>query len=331
MKDKILENLASQCGLTYVTEPEAAAYGVFANFGLVVKHLVSEHQFILLVSARPTSNEGVNAMVASLNQFVSDRKKTVNHASYLDMVVTISIRDKGNNTISALKEAVEAATYFCNQYGFVPACKYCGNQTDLGFFAIGGNVDTMCTECFNNNQMQMSNKAMTEANKQFNLPLGVLGAVLGALAGGAIWIITYQMGFLLFITGAVIVFLSCMLLNKMGGKFTTGGLVTALIISFAMIFIAEYLALGISFFIELNGDGYSFGEAFSYLNLILFGDDYKIVFGYGTEMARIVNNARGEVASDLVYGVLSYAVAAVLFVVQYVKNKKVKYQAIRLG
>lgn len=53
--------------------------------------------------------------------------------------------------------------------------------------------------------------AMTEANKQFNLPMGILGAVLGALIGGIVWIITYQLGFLLFITGAIIVFCSCML------------------------------------------------------------------------------------------------------------------------
>lgn len=315
MKNKVLEDLSINCGLTYVQEPEVAAYGVFANFGLVVKYLASEHQYILLVSARPTSNEGVNAMIASLNQFVNDRKKTINHSSYLDMVVTISVRDMGNKTFPVLKEAVEASTYFCNQYGFVPACKYCGNQTDLGFFAVGGDVDTMCTACFNNRQMQISNKAMTEANKRFNLPLGILGAVLGALVGGIVWIITYQMGFLLFITGAIIVFFSCLLLEKMGGKFTAGGLVTALIISFAMIFIAEYLAVGISCYMEVSKYGISMGQTFSLMWDVIAED----------------SEARAELISDLVFGVVSYAIAAVIFVIQYFKNKKVRYQAIRLG
>ena len=66
---------------------------------------------------------------------------------------------------------------------------------DLGFFAIGGTVDTMCTQCFNKKQAETSNMAMTEANKQFNLPMGILGAVLGALIGGIVWIITYQLDF----------------------------------------------------------------------------------------------------------------------------------------
>lgn len=75
-------------------------------------------------------------MISSLSQFAGERKKTINYTSYLDKVVTISVRDVGKNTISALQEAVGAATYFCNQFGFVPVCKYCGNQMDLGFLLL---------------------------------------------------------------------------------------------------------------------------------------------------------------------------------------------------
>lgn len=51
-------------------------------------------------------------MISSLSQFAGERKKTINYTSYLDKVVTISVRDVGKNTISALQEAVGAATYF---------------------------------------------------------------------------------------------------------------------------------------------------------------------------------------------------------------------------
>lgn len=133
----VLQGLANNCRLQYVNEPEPAAFGVFDNFGIVVKYLASERQYIILVSAAATSDEAVNGMISSLSQFAGERKKTINYTSYLDKVVTISVRDVGKNTISALQEAVGAATYFCNQFGFVPVCKYCGNQMDLGFFAIG--------------------------------------------------------------------------------------------------------------------------------------------------------------------------------------------------
>ena len=327
--NSVLQGLAANCRLQYVNEPEPAAFGVFDKFGLVVKYLASERQYILLVSAAATSNEAINGMVSSLNQFAAERRKTINYTSYLDKVVTISVRDAGKNTIPALQEAVGAATYFCNQFGFVPVCKYCGNQMDLGFFAIGGTVDTMCTQCFNKKQAETSNLAMTEANKQFNLPMGVLGAVLGAFLGGLIWIITYQLGFLLFITGAVIVFLSCMLLKKMGGKFTVGGLVIALAASLVMIFVAEYLALGISIFIENGSDfNLSLGESFDLLNMILFDRSLSDI-GYG--MSDFIKEAHSGIAKDMVYGLVSYVVAAVLFIVNYAKEKKVKYQAVRIG
>ena len=325
--NSVLQGLAANCRLQYVNEPEPAAFGVFDNFGLVVKYLASERQYILLVSAAATSNEAINGMVSSLNQFAAERRKTINYTSYLDKVVTISVRDAGKNTIPALQEAVGAATYFCNQLGFVPVCKYCGNQMDLGFFAIGGTVDTMCTQCFNKKQAETSNLAMTEANKQFNLPMGVLGAVLGAFLGGLIWIITYQLGFLLFITGAVIVFLSCMLLKKMGGKFTVGGLVIALAASLVMIFVAEYLAVGINIFTQ-GDSGLSFGESFQFLNMLLF-DNSLSDFGY--RISSVVKDFKAEITSDMIYGLISYVVAAVIFIVDYAKEKKVKYQAVRIG
>lgn len=327
--NSILQSLATNCMLQYVNEPEQAAYGVFNNFGLVVKYLPSEHQYIILVSAAAPSNEAISNIVTSLNQFSAERQKTINHTSYLDKVVTVSVRNAGNNTLSALQEAVEAATYYCNQFAFVPVCKYCGSQMDLGFFAIGGTVDTMCTQCFNKRQAEVSNQAMEESNKQFNLPMGVLGAVIGAFLGALIWIITYQLGFLLFITGAVIVFLSCMLLKKMGGKFTTGGLVTALIVSLAMVFAAEYLAVGINIFIELGNElSLSFGDSFELLNMILF-DNRLSQLGY--EMSSFVKEAHAGIAHDMVYGLASYVVAAVLFIVNYVRERKVKYKAVRIG
>lgn len=323
--NSVLQGLAANCRLQYVNEPEQAAYGVFNNFGLVVKYLASEKQYIVLVSAGATSNEAINNIVASLNQFASERRKTINYTSYLDKVVTISVKNTGNNTLPALQEAIEASTYFCNQFGFVPVCKYCGNNMDLGFFAVGGTVDTMCTQCFNKQQAETSNMAMAEANKQFNLPLGVLGAVIGAFLGGLIWVVTYQLGFLLFITGAVIVFLSCMLLKKMGGKFTTSGLITALAISLVMVFVSEYLAVGINILIEC---GLSVGDSFEMLNMILFDSRLSSL---GSEMSSFVKEAHASIAQDMVYGIASYVVAAVLFIINYVKEKKVKYQAVRIG
>ena len=118
--NSVLQGLAANCRLQYVNEPEPATFGVFDNFGLIVKYLVSERQYIILVSAAATSNEAINGMIASLSQFASERQKTINYTSYLDKVVTISVRDTGKNTIPALQEAVGAATYFCNQFGFVP-------------------------------------------------------------------------------------------------------------------------------------------------------------------------------------------------------------------
>lgn len=71
----VLQGLANNCRLQYVNEPEPAAFGVFDNFGIVVKYLASERQYIILVSAAATSDEAVNGMISSLSQFAGERKK----------------------------------------------------------------------------------------------------------------------------------------------------------------------------------------------------------------------------------------------------------------
>ena len=79
----VLQGLANNCRLQYVNEPEPAAFGVFDNFGIVVKYLASERQYIILVSAAATSDEAVNGMISSLSQFAGERKKTINYTSFV--------------------------------------------------------------------------------------------------------------------------------------------------------------------------------------------------------------------------------------------------------
>ena len=64
------------------------------------------------------------------------------------------------------------------------------------------------------------------------------------------------------------------------------------------------------------------------MTAILKRDVYKRQ-GYG--MSSAIKELKSGMAEDMIYGLISYVVAAVLFIVDYAKEKKVKYQAIRLG
>ena len=115
----------------------------------------------------------------------------------------------------------------------------------------------------------------------------------------------------------------------MGGKLTVGGLITSLVISLVMVFVAEYLAVGISLFTQGGSElMLSFGDSFKLLNMLLFDNSLNDV-GYG--MSSAIKELKSGMAEDMIYGLISYVVAAVLFIVDYAKEKKVKYQAIRLG
>ncbi len=74
-----------------------------------------------------------------------------------------------------------------------------------------------------------------------NYGLGILGALIGALLGGALWFIVGYMGYIAGIVGFVIIYLSAFGFKKGAKVLTKPGAVISVLISVLMIFAANYV------------------------------------------------------------------------------------------
>lgn len=290
--------------------PTGTAYGLYQNYYVTVTFSTQTYEHFVMIPCAHSNNETVNMMNNSLAQLAGERQDIITRAGYGNGVVTVAVNDRGD-VPSAIREALNKAVALCGHYGFAPICRSCGSTQNLGFTNFNGQVDVMCGQCAANRQAQITQQQMAaaaaESQKKVNWPLGLLGGFLGALIGAVIWVVVYQLGFVLFIAGALTVGISYALFKKMGGKITLGGIVFVLAISLVMLCAAEYVSIGLTIHDELSKiySSATLSDAFELIPE--FMQDSEIV---------------GAIVMDVIYGMVSYIIVAVGIVVEGIREQK---------
>ncbi len=112
---------------------------------------------------------------------------------------------------------------------------------------------------------------------EMNFSLGVIGALIGALIGGALWVLIGKLGYIAGIAGFAIIYLSAMGFKKGAKVLTRSGVVVTVIISILTIFAANYI-LYVWVVVEAFEGRYTFGEVLPSLFAML--SEYELVGGF---------------------------------------------------
>lgn len=116
---------------------------------------------------------------------------------------------------------------------------------------------------------QMENMGSGDWERKENLPLGIIGAVIGILIGTVLWVVIGQIGFIAGIAGYAIVFCGMKGYGILGRKLSKTGIVICIILSFLAIIGAEFISLGITAYRELHEYSITLGQAFSLIPAML--------------------------------------------------------------
>lgn len=307
-------------GYKYV-QSAATGYAKINGIPFKVNINVSAKTYTVSASCCPQDENGAVTLNSYLQQFSADRKKTVNMANYSNNTISIVYRMGMSADITAnVKEATDAIMHFVTQSGCIPVCNACGQPVATDFYSVRGNVHNLCPNCFNQVQSTMLQQANTDSQTSVNYPLGILGAIIGGLAGAVLWIIFSLMGRVVVVAGLLAGFLGVLLFEKLGKKLTLPGLFISLGISLIMLLIGMYFALAIDIYNELGsylqdyGYQMSFFEAFSYIPYV-FQDSEMI----------------GAIIHDWGFGIIGYILTAVVSIAGFFNKRKVQNQAVRLS
>ena len=93
-----------------------------------------------------------------------------------------------------------------------------------------------------------------------NMVLGILGAIVGALIGGASIIGLSQLGYIASISGLILAFCTLKGYELLAKGISTKGVILCAVLMLLTPFVADDLDWGITIFRELGAYGFTFGE-----------------------------------------------------------------------
>ena len=145
---------------------------------------------------------------------------------------------------------------------------------------------------------------------------GIVGALLGALLGGVLWVLVSQLGYIAGIVGLVVAVCAVKGFELFGGKLNAAGIIICMVIVVGAIYAANYISYSIYLQQALDELGYGFS----------FGDSIRLLPDFFSE-----EEIFGAFLRDLVIGYLLTAVASFSVIYGIYRKSNQKFTSKRLG
>ncbi len=155
----------------------------------------------------------------------------------------------GKKYVPCLDGFLKEITGYCQNNGLMPCCESCGTEYGLNLYQVDGVSHMFCSGCYDKVSGQIQqNTARKKQQGSGNVIGGIIGALLGSLLGAAAWILIYQAGYISALGGLLMVICTMKGYELLGGRLNALGITVTCIISVAMLFLAEYLCLGLEIY-----------------------------------------------------------------------------------
>lgn len=194
-------------------------------------------------------------------------------------------------------------------------CIKCGalNEDNVNFCATCGSSDFTDMNAQPTNTPNYNSDGVA-LNENGNIIAGVVGAFLFSLIGGLAYFLIYQLGIIAGISGLIIFVLANFgynLFAKPSTKNSIVGLVVSIVMTIAVIYLAEYCCVAYALYDE-------FGKAFGSDFTASFFDMFKAVPDFFAESSEL----KDAFIEDLVFAYVFAAIATAGNVVNIVKARK---------
>lgn len=292
-------------------------YNKINGFSVRVKINAASRDYTVFTACRPQDSNNETMLSNALQQFASERSRTVKAAVFdgKQIIISYSTGDFTTDITKGVQEAVNATMYYASQFGCMPCCSSCGEFTYTGIYAVENNTIAVCERCFEPVRNSTADRMVRDSEVMTNYPLGIIGAVLGGLAGALCWILFSSLRKITVVAGFLAGLGGIMGFKWLGKKMTFWGLVISIAVSFVFLLCGIYVSLGIDIFTVFQQEGYDIGffESFQWIPFFLEDGD-----------------VRGDVIFNVIFGTATFALSAVIGVFQVRQENKIKNRVIKL-
>ena len=235
--------------------------GNYKGFYLVVEP--GKEQYIVTIAACRHGGEGREELKEFLRQH-QEIKRQISGFSVETYEVKLSIQIRGEEGIPELMNGVmEPLLDYLLEKGYTSGCQKCGQPVSLtDQYEIGKDYCYLCHTCAE----QISGGGKGEKSKI--LP-GMLGALLGAVPGGMLWVLLLKWGFIAGLAGFLVGIGAAEGYRKLGRSLDGKGVFLSLVVTAFVIALASRIGWTWVVYDELKFYGFTFNDVYFHLGEIL--------------------------------------------------------------
>ena len=253
MSQRILQNyerLAQRAGLQ-VDQESGALYGARDDFSLVAYPANLSYPYLLTIAVAATRESGplTKEEIKAFRRENPDAA-AVNQSGYC-VTAVLKAKRRQEQLAEMLDQTLGALAGFLRRQGFRPCCQTCGREVETAPRYLSGGYAMLCQDCYAQLQQRVvtSHAARTE-----NRVAGVVGALLGSLAGVLCIVLISQLGYVAALSGLVMAVCTLKGYELLGGKLSGVGIAISSLLMLAMTYVGDRLDWAIIIARELETD-----------------------------------------------------------------------------
>ncbi|MGK8866415.1 hypothetical protein ACRS71_07155 [Streptococcus oralis] len=286
MKPEELEAIASGLGLQF-DEESGSIYGVQSGYLLLLHETDVKNQFRLSVSVSLNGNPAdseENELV--WDEFKSESLPNLSTLSINQYLVSFVVKGamRKSKTIEKLQTLITDLVAFLETHHFVQVCAYSGQEGPVGLYQLGDSIFLINEESYQLLKSNLQIEVDSYQNQKENVLLGAVGALLGALIGGAVALFIARLGYVAMVAGIVLGICTIKGYEILGRKVSRKGIVISSIWMVITVFLVNQIDLAMEVVSKL---GVEFAFAFRVVNQLIFSGDFPDNYFYNLAMLAV--------------------------------------------
>lgn len=264
---KIIEDATLMLGLKY-DKKASMAWGVHRGFTMTLetRNVSNQQQICIALCAGIQGAPIQSGYLQSVR--LPDKVRCSTDSFRINMVFAVS--GKHDDNVIKVAEATKMMIDFISGNGAVN-CDEAGKAGSTAVWRVRGRYAFLSEELAEMVQAKISQNSAVEAEKKENYVLGIVGALLGSVAGGALILLIARLGIISWLCSIVMGLAVVFCYKKLAKKFSIFGFVVCTVVSIAMTFFVFNLDAAISLyqaFQDADMTDMTFGYCFQNVKLL---------------------------------------------------------------
>ena len=242
MKPEYLYNIATDLGLQFDSEARVM-YGEREGFLLVIEGTETKNVFNISFSAKQGSEGDLIEEGKDIWDDLKTQSKAIHAISFNDYLTTVVV--KGGMTkgkaVETLWTAIQDIVDFLLNHQFVQVNAATGEEEPIGLYQIGDTIYLIDDATFQDYHAEVQDTVQAYDDRKENFLLGIVGAVIGVIIGGAVALLVARLGYVSVLAGAALGFCTIKGYEILGKKLTKKGVVVSAILMVLTVLLVNQL------------------------------------------------------------------------------------------